>query len=117
MFLARTGKIDRADLSNSVIRRRVALAPAAWSPDGEHLAFLAIEEIRRQGNRMIVYTVRPNGSELTQVAEDAVSVPAWSPDGQRLAVAKYAGEAGEEVALFTLAADGSDERLITTITD
>ena len=39
-------------------------------------------------------------------------MPAWSPDEQRLAVAKIAGD---DVGLYTLAADGSDLQLITTI--
>ena len=57
--------------------------------------------------------MRVDGSELTLIAEGVVSAPAWSPDGQRLAVAKFAGG---DVALFTLAADGSDPKRITTIT-
>ena len=99
--------------------RGVTLAPAAWSPDGERLAFLVNEgeHWTQVPHRKILYSVRVDGTELTLLAEDVVSVASWSPDGQRLAVAKYAGEAGETVALFTLAADGSDVRLITTITE
>ena len=93
--------------------RGVALFPPVWSPDGEKLAFL-VSEGEYGPFRKILYTVRLDGTELTRIVEDVVSVASWSPDGQRLAVAKYAGEA---VALFTLAADGSDEKLITTIID
>ena len=49
---------------------------------------------------------------MTLLAEEVASVPAWSPDGQRLAVAKIAGD---DVGLYTLAADGSDLQFITTI--
>ena len=90
----------------------LTLAPPVWSPDGERLAFLAnagpVDLLMRN-----LYTVRVDGSEMTLLAEEVVSVPAWSPDGQRLAVAKYAGD---DVALFTLAADGSDTQFIATIT-
>ena len=94
----------------------VVLAPPVWSPDGERLAFLVNEGEYWQFRpyRKTLYTVRIDGTVLTRIAEDAVSVASWSPDGQRLAVAKYFGD---YVGLFTLAADGSDERLITTITE
>ena len=96
--------------------RGVTLAPPVWSPDGERLAFLVNEGEYWQFRpyRKTLYTVRIDGTDLTRIAEDAVSVASWSPDGQRLAVAKYFGD---NVRLFTLAADGSDERLITTITE
>ena len=94
----------------------VVLAPPVWSPDGERLAFLVNEGEYWQFRpyRKTLYTVRIDGTVLTRIAEDAVSTASWSPDGQRLAVAKYFGD---NVGLFTLAADGSDERLITTITE
>ena len=97
----------------------VALFPPAWSPDSKKLAFLVYEEfeVKYDPPRKILYTVRIDGSELTRIAEDVVSVASWSPDGQRLAVAKYAGEARERVALFTMAADGADEKEIAAITD
>ncbi len=94
----------------------VALFPPVWSPDSKKLAFLVNEasEVKYDPPRKILYTVRIDGSELTRIAEDVVSVASWSPDGQLLAVAKFAGD---NVGLFTLAADGSDEKLVTTITD
>ena len=97
----------------------VALFPPVWSPDSRKLAFLVNEasEVKYAPSRKILYTVRMDGMELTQIAEDVVSVASWSPDGQRLAVAKYAEEARERVALFTMAADGSDEKEIAAITD
>ncbi len=90
----------------------LTLSPPVWSPDGERVAFLANAEPGFQFLRNL-YTVRVDGSELTVVAEGVVSAPAWSPDGQRLAVAEFDGD---DVALFTLAADGSDPKRITTIT-
>ena len=90
----------------------LTIAPPVWSPDGERLAYLA-----NAGDFLTflssLYTVKVDGSESTLIAEDVASVPSWSPDGQRLAAAKYFGD---NVGLFTLAADGSDEKLITAIT-
>ena len=90
----------------------VTLAPPVWSPDGERLLFQRntgeFSHFMRLRN---LYSVKVDGSEVTLLAEEVVSVPAWSPDGQRLAVAKIAGDA---VGLYTLAADGSDLQFITT---
>ena len=92
----------------------VALVPPAWSPDGRWLAFQVHDD--RSGARyrpIYLYTVALDELELQRVAEGVVSVVSWSPDGQRLAVAKAVGD---NIALVTLAADGSDEKLMSTIT-
>ena len=61
----------------------VALFPPVWSPDSKKLAFLVNEasEVKYDPPRKILYTVRIDGSELTRIAEDVVSVASWSPDG------------------------------------
>ena len=89
----------------------LTLAPPVWSPAGERLLFQMNTSDFTHKLRDL-YAVRADGTEMTLLAEEVVSVPAWSPDGARLAVAKIAGE---DVGLFTLAADGSDPQLITTI--
>ena len=89
----------------------LTLAPPVWSPDGERLAF-QVNTGFFYGSLRDLYLVRADGSEMTLLAEEVASVPAWSPDGQRLAVAKIAGD---DVGLYTLAADGSDLQFITTI--
>ena len=89
----------------------LTLAPPVWSPDGEHLAFQVNTDYFLDSLRDL-YLVRTDGTEMTLLAEEVVSVPAWSPDGQRLAVARIVGD---DVGLYTLAADGSDPQLITTI--
>ena len=91
----------------------VTLAPAAWSPNGKRLALLVNEGPYLPFQR-VLYTVQIDGSGVARIAENVVSGPSWSPNGQRLAVAKTVGN---DVALFTLAADGSDPKRITTITD
>lgn len=61
-----------------------------WSPDGETIALT----LYREGN-VDVYTVRPDGSNLTRItdhpAEDVN--PVWSPDGSKLAYMNYQGVA------------------------
>ncbi len=85
----------------------VAQHPPRWSPDGQRLAFL-----RKEGpSRHAVFTIRAGGSELQRLTA-AVSGPSWSPDGRRLA---FARSDGEEIALFTIAADGTDAQRVTTI--
>ena len=91
----------------------VALQPPAWSPDGRSIAVAA----RRQGEAGNgLYVVNADGSRLLQLDEarlaDAVSGGSWSPDGTRLAFVKLDGP---RVALFTIAADGSDTRRVTTV--
>ena len=89
----------------------LTLAPPVWSPNGERLAFQVNTGFFENFVRDL-YLARADGSEMTLLAEEVASVPAWSPDGQRLAVAKIAGD---DVGLYTLAADGSDLQFITTI--
>ena len=91
----------------------IAAARLAWSPDGKKLAFL-VHDWENWPRQYTLYTALANGSELRKVAENVVSDAAWSPNGQLIALARLVGE---EVGLYTLAADGSDQKLIAAITD
>lgn len=93
-----------------------------WSSTGDRISFVAIQ-VDRVGSgedlrdvwRYIAYTVRPDGSELTELG-DAVSAPAWSPDGTRIALVRaFGGEDDERRALYTMSPDGSDQRELLSI--
>ena len=53
----------------------------AWSPDGKRIAFIG-------GSSNTLYTVEPDGRNLTQVSNSdwEVGNPSWSPDGKWIAV-------------------------------
>lgn len=60
------------------------LAPA-WSPDGEHIAFLSNRTDR--SDAVDVYFIRPDGTGLEQITETDVQTYGgrWSPDGSTFA--------------------------------
>ena len=60
-----------------------------------------------------IYTVEPNGSHFRRLTHDAPNVvsfePSWSPDGHRIV---FGRSRNSHDLLFTMAADGSDRRLV-----
>ena len=58
-----------------------------------------------------IYVVGADGGRAQRLTE-AVSGPSWSPDGERIAFAKVDGD---EVALYTIAADGTDARRLAAV--
>ena len=75
--------------------KRAALYPPVWSLDGRRIAF-AVEEPSAPYER-VVYTVQPDGSELTRVNRvlrvegKPAFLPSWSPDSAELAFAGVDG--------------------------
>ena len=82
--------------------------PPVWSPDGSRIAFVA-----RQHGRLTVYTVRPDGSDVTELG-DAASGPAWSPDGSRLAFIREK-EGRLPRRLYAMDPDGGNERVLLSL--
>ena len=93
-----------------------AFGAPQWSPDGGRIAFVHGQGPMRAaftpGNVLRVVTADGVHGSQVEVAVDVVSDPAWSPDGRRLAFAKADGD---DVALFTMAADGADLQRIATV--
>jgi len=87
----------------------------AWSPDGRMLA-----ADRTESGTTSVYSMWPNGTHARLIMKDASS-PAWSDDGSRIYVqrnrctAPGGCDASDEdsTAVYSVAADGTDARLVT----
>ena len=81
-----------------------------WSPDSARLVYGGSEN---GGDGVWLYTVAADGGSPPQRLTSAVSGASWSPDGRRIAFAKLDGA---DVALYTIAADGSDAQRVVSIT-
>ena len=91
------------------------------SPDGSRVAYATLRyakgELREHTYEIAVQPL--DGSErvrLTNNGRDDIA-PAWSPDGSRIAFAAPSWSPyGEDIRIFTIAPDGSDEREIVPAT-
>lgn len=81
------------------------LSPA-WSPDGDRIAFV------RSGADYDLYTVRPDGTDLTQLTDFSgfEEMPVWSPDGSMIA---FSGSQTGEDELYGINADGTGVAKLT----
>lgn len=79
---------------------RPIMSPA-WSPDGEHVAYVSFE-----GGRSAVYVQEVASGERRRVSgrTGINGAPAWSPDGERLAVA-LSHEGNPELYVLDLESD------------
>ena len=100
IYTLATGESREVELSTA---SNVDLIRLEWSPDGESIAFVALE--RGDPWNAAAYVVAADGSGLSRVS-DAASGPAWSPDGARIAIVVPQEE--DALALYTFAADGSN---------
>ena len=85
--------------------------PPSWSPDGQLLAFLAVEIAEDYlSSALYAHTVKIDGTELSKLGE-STALPTWSPDGSKLA---FAGPAPnrETSAIYVIKPNGSDKRVI-----
>jgi Tol biopolymer transport system component len=92
-----------------------------WSPDGRLILFENFGNGAPSGVSTNVFTVRPDGSHLTNVTQDtggAVNAanPAWSPDGKKIVFVQIPSGPLGYADIFTMNADGSDIGQLTTST-
>jgi TolB protein len=93
-----------------------------WSPDGRLVVFEAPDADdappRTSAN---VFTARPDGSHLVAVThynggDVNATNPAWSPDGEKIVFVQTPSGPLGYADIFTMNADGSDIRQVTTST-
>ena len=88
----------------------------SWSPTGGQIAYRHHDD----NGRMDVWLMNADGSGQLNLTADLPSngqrsTPAWSPDGTRIAFAvREIGYAGTVSSIWTMRADGSDKRMITS---
>lgn len=82
----------------------------AWSPDGQQIAFTSWRDDNAQ-----LYVGHVDGSGVRRVTHTpAISIVslAWSPDGAQLAFTGQDSERDYEWYLYTINADGTDQRVL-----
>jgi len=90
----------------------------AWSPDGDHIAFVSSGEGVVEDQRLLeIYVMRADGSESRRLTNDRAldATPAWSPDGQRIAFAHLSevGTGDVDGVIVVMNADGQDRVQVT----
>lgn len=81
---------------------------AAWSPDGQRLAFMAGTGF----GTYEIWTCDPEGGDRRRLTENAGHefFPAWSPDGKSIA---YSSDVSGNYEIWVMAVDGSGARALT----
>jgi len=84
----------------------------SFSPDGSKIAFMSAE---RDGNWEI-YVLELKTGKINRLTTDPDidGLPVWSPDGRCLA---FLSHRGGKWGLYTMQANGSDVRLLTTLSE
>ena len=95
-----------------------------WSPDGQRIVFSTypIGSFQEATKATNLYTIRPDGTELTQVTHfgenDTRAIqPTWTPDGKRIIftqIVRNPSQPWGERVIALIDADGTDLTLIPT---
>jgi Tol biopolymer transport system component len=88
----------------------VANTSPQWSPTGDRIVFGST----RDGGASELYTVAPDGSELTRLTTNTLSdsYATWSPDGKQIAFSRGVSSTTSG-AIWAMNADGSDQRQVS----
>jgi TolB protein len=115
-YISKTGskfQLNVADADGynpqTVVTSNEPLLSPAWSPDGNRLAYVSLEN-----RKPVIYVQSLGTGQRTQLANfrGSNSSPAWAPDGRRLVVT-LTKEGGSQI--FMINADGSGvQRLLTS---
>lgn len=92
---------------NEKYQGREGEGPPRWSPDGSRILFFSM----RDGD-WDIYTIRPDGTELTNLSqtESNETWPSWSPDGTRIA---FCSDRDGNFEIYVMSADGTDQQRLT----
>jgi dipeptidyl aminopeptidase/acylaminoacyl peptidase len=83
----------------------------ALSPDGSTILYTQTQiDLQTEARRTNIYRIPSAGGESVQLTTDGASSPQWISDGRSVIFVKKG-------SLWTMKADGSDQKMITGLTD
>lgn len=85
-----------------------------WSPDGKRLLFTNFD-VAGAGSEPHLYTMNPDGTDVTHLGSETGIMAQWSPDGKRIVCMGDGGN--NQPDLFVMDADGKNRRQLTKTAD
>lgn len=110
-------EIENGMLTPEVLEAFGRIREIAPSPDGSIVAFtLAYESIEENKSNAEIYTMNPDGSDITRLTKTSSSESGicWFDNGKRIAYIANDSETTKP-QVFSMAADGSEEERITSL--